>query len=119
MNQNRLARIDSAIQTALSNAFTYDVDSKELSGSLISVISCKITDDLKYCKVLISIFPDKDKEKKFFAVKNCTPFLRKEIASKVNLRIVPELQFELDNSSEYGAKIDGLIAKLHKNDGEN
>ena len=35
----------------------------------------------------------------------------------VNLRIVPELQFEIDDSAAYGANIDRLIASLHK--GEN
>lgn len=116
MNHNRMGRVDSEIQTALANAITYELNSKELEGVMVSVISCHTTPDLKYCKVLISIYPDKDKDKKFFAVKNATPFLRKEIAHKVNLRIVPELQFELDDSAEYGANIDRIIANLHKQD---
>lgn len=114
MNNNRMGRINSEIQTALSHTLTYDMNSKELEGTMISVISCHTTNDLKYCKVLISIFPDKDKEKKFFAIKSATPFLRRELARKVNLRVVPELQFEIDDSSEYGAKIDSIIAKLHR-----
>ena len=105
--------IRTQIQTALSSTFTYDMHSKELEGVMISVISCKTTNDLKHCRVLISIFPDKDKEKKFFAVKNATPFLRKELARKVNLRIVPELTFEIDDSAEYGANIDRLIKSIH------
>lgn len=113
MKQVRLERVDSEIQTALAETFTYDISSPELKGVMVSVISCKTTPDLKYCKVVISIFPDKDKEKKFYAVKETVPFLRREIARKVNLRIVPELQLELDNSAEYGSKIDNLIEKIH------
>ena len=117
MNGNRMARIDSEIQTALSNTLTYDMHSKELEGVIISVIACHTTNDLRHCKVLVSIFPDNDKEQKMFAIKNAIPYLRREIARKVNLRIVPELSFELDDSAQYGAKIDKIIADLHK--GEN
>ena len=113
-NSNRMGRIDSEIQKALAHTFTYDMHSKELDGVMVSVISCHTTNDLKHCKVLISIFPDKDKEKKFFAIKNAVPYLRREIAKNVRLRIVPELTFELDNSAEYGANIDRLIASIHK-----
>ncbi len=112
-NNNRMGRIDSEIQTALSETFTYNMNSPELNGVMVSVISCHTTKDLKHCRVLISIFPDKDKEKKFYAVKNSVHFLRKEIARKVNLRVVPELTFELDNSAEYGANIDRIIESLH------
>ena len=70
MNSNRMGRVNSEIQTALSNILTYELNSKELDGVMLSVISCNTTNDLRHCKVLISIFPDNDKEKKFFAVKN-------------------------------------------------
>lgn len=113
MKQTRLGRVDSEIQTALSNIFTYEINSPDLKGTMISVVGCKTTPDLRHCRVLISIFPDKDKEKKFFAVKETLPFVRRELAHKINLRVVPELQFELDNSAEYGAKIDKLIEGLH------
>lgn len=114
---NRMSRIDSEIQTALSSIITYNLSSPDLQGTLVSVIGVKTSKDLRHAKVLISIFPDKDKEKKFYAVKNATPFLRKELAQRINLRIVPELTFELDNSAEYGAKIDNLIEKIHRDDG--
>lgn len=116
-NSNRMGRIDSEIEKALAHTLTYNMNSKELEGTMVSVISCHTTTDLKHCKVLISIFPDKDKEKKFFAVKNATPYLRREIAKNVRLRVVPELTFELDNSAEYGANIDRLIESIHKKDG--
>ena len=116
MNSNRMGRVDSEIQTALSHTLTYDMQSPELEGVMVSVVSCHTSKDLKHCKVLISIFPDKDKEKKFYAVKNATPYLRRELARQVNLRIVPELQFEIDDSAEYGANIDRLIASIHSSD---
>ena len=116
MNGNRMARVDSEIQTALSSTFTYDMHSKELEGVMVSVISCHTSKDLKHCRVLISIFPETDKEKKFFAIKNAVPFLRKELARKVDLRVVPELTFEIDDSAAYGANIDRIIANLHKGD---
>ena len=57
MKQTRLGRVDSEIQTALSNIFTYDISSPELKGTMVSIVSCKTTNDLRHCRVLISIFP--------------------------------------------------------------
>lgn len=116
MISSRMSRVDSEIQTALSETITYDLSSPELSGSIVSVINVKTSKDLRHARVLVSIFPDKDKDKKFNALKNAIPFLRKEVARKVSLRIVPEIQFEMDNSTEYGAKIDSIIENLHKKD---
>ena len=113
---DRMSRIDSELQTALSKIITYNLNNEELKGCLISVIGVKTSKDLHHAKVLVSIFPDKDKDKKFYALKNSTPFLRRELAHMVNLRIVPELSFEIDNSAEYGAKIDSLIEKIHQGD---
>ena len=35
-----------------------------------------------------------------------------ELAKKVNLRNTPELVFELDDSLEYGAKIDSILKEI-------
>ena len=72
----------------------------------------KVTNDLKYAKVYVSILNAKDNKQTLAALKKSAGFLRSELAKKVNLRNTPELVFELDDSLEYGAKIDSILKEI-------
>ena len=39
-------------------------------------------------------------------------FIKSQVDKTVNLRITPELIFELDDSMEYGAKIDNILKEI-------
>ena len=47
-------------------------------------------------------------------LKESSGFIRSRLAHTVNLRITPELVFELDDSIEHGAKIDAILKTLRK-----
>lgn len=47
-------------------------------------------------------------------LKESSGFIRSQVAKNINLRITPELIFELDDSLEYGAKIDSILNELRK-----
>ena len=46
-------------------------------------------------------------------LKESSGFIRSRLAKTVNLRITPELTFEIDDSIEYGAKIDSILKELN------
>ena len=55
-------------------------------------------------------------------LKSSSGFIRSRIAEKINLRVTPELVFELDDSMEYGEKIDSILKDIMKDikpEGEN
>ena len=79
---------------------------------LISVTKVKVTNDLKYAKIYVSILNAKDVKETMTALKKSAGFIRSELARKVNLRNTPELLFELDDSLEYGAKIDTILKEI-------
>ena len=47
-------------------------------------------------------------------LKKSSGFIRSELAKRINLRNTPELAFELDESLEYGAKIDSILKDITK-----
>ena len=47
-------------------------------------------------------------------LKESSGFIRSQVAKNINLRITPELIFEIDDSLEYGAKIDSILNELKK-----
>ena len=70
--------------------------------------------DLKYAKVSVSILNSKNIKETLAGLKKSSGFLRSELAKRINLRNTPELVFELDESLEYGARIDKIINDLKK-----
>ncbi|MBQ0017027.1 MAG: 30S ribosome-binding factor RbfA [Clostridiales bacterium] len=114
MAKNRMDLINAEIQKALSHTFTYDIHSEVLNGAIITVTKVDTTNDMKYAKVYLSIFPDANKDVVFNNIKQTIPFLRREVAHNVKLRITPELHLFLDDSLEYSQKIDNLLSKINK-----
>ncbi len=112
-NENRLNRIDEELKKELSQIISYELKNPEATG-MISVTKVKITPDLKYAKVYVSILNSKNDEKTMEALKKSAGFIRSQIAKRVNLRITPELVFEKDDSMEYGMKIDSILKDLNK-----
>lgn len=112
-NENRLNRIDEELKKELSQIISYELKNPEATG-MISVTKVKITPDLKYAKVYVSILNSKSDEKTMEALKKSAGFIRSQIAKRVNLRITPELVFEKDDSMEYGMKIDSILKGLNK-----
>ena len=112
-NSNRMNRIDEELKKEISNIVTYDLNNPNITG-LISVTKVKVTPDLKYAKVYISIINSKNTKETFVHLKKASGFVRTEIAKRINLRITPEIIFELDDSIEYGAKIDSILKDIMK-----
>ena len=48
-------------------------------------------------------------------LKESSGFIRSRLAKTVNLRITPELVFEIDDSMEHGARIDSILKELNVN----
>lgn len=112
-NQNRLNRINEELKKEISNIISFELKNPDATG-LISVTRVKITPDLKYAKVYVSMLNSKSKEKTLEALKKSSGYIRTSIAKKINLRITPELVFEEDDSMEYGMKIDSILKDLNR-----
>ena len=110
-NRNRLGRIDEEYKKEISQIINYELKNPNVTG-LISVTKVKVTNDLKYAKVYVSILNSKNIKDTLAALKKSAGFIRSELAKRVNLRNTPEIIFELDDSMEYGAKIDTILKEI-------
>lgn len=113
-NEARLNRVNEELKKEISRIFTFELKNSKVSG-LVSVTKVKITPDFKYAKVYVSILNSKSIGKTMEGLKESSGFIRSQVAKNINLRITPELIFELDDSLEYGAKIDSILNELKKN----
>lgn len=110
-NNPRLGRIDEEYKKELSQIIGYELKNPNVTG-LISVTKVKVTSDLKYAKVYVSILNSKNIKDTLAGLKKSSGYIRSELAKRVNLRNTPELIFELDDSIEYGAKIDSILKEI-------
>ena len=110
-NNNRIGRIDEEYRKELSQIISYDLKNPNVTG-MISVTKVKVTPDLKYAKVYISILNSKNIKDTMDGLKKSSGFIWAELARRINLRNTPELVFEIDDSLEYGAKIDSILKEI-------
>ncbi len=112
-NEARLNRINEELKKEISSIFTFDLKNPNVTG-MLSVTRAKITPDFKYAKIYVSVLNSKNIEKTMQGLKESSGFIRSEIAKRINLRITPELVFELDDSYEQGMRIDSILKDLKK-----
>lgn len=110
---NRLNRINEELKREISNIINYEVTNSNVTG-LISVTKVKNSPDLRYARVYVSILNSKNVKQTLAGLKSSSGFIRSRIAEKINLRVTPELVFELDDSMQYGEKIDTILKDIMK-----
>ena len=110
-NQARLGRIEEEYRKELSQIIGYELKNPNVTG-LISVTKVKVSNDLKYARVYVSILNAKNLKDTLAGIKKSSGFIRSELAKRVNLRNTPELVCELDDSLEYGAKMDTILKEI-------
>ena len=110
---NRIARVNEELKRELSNILNYEVKNSNVTG-MISVTKVKTSPDLKYARVSVSILNSKNVKQTLAGLKAASGFVRSRIAEKMNMRVTPELVFELDESLVYGEKIDTILERIMK-----
>lgn len=110
-NETRLNRINEELKKEISHILTFDLKNPNVTG-MLSVTRAKITPDFKYAKIYVSVLNSKDVDKTMEGLKESSGFIRSKIAKTINLRVTPELTFELDDSLEYGMRIENILKEI-------
>jgi ribosome-binding factor A len=110
-NSNRVDRISEEVMRELSGLLR-EVKDPRVGGVMLSILRCEVTNDLRWCKVRLSVMGECDKKELQRGLKSCSGFLRRELAHRLRLRYTPELVFELDDSIAYGAHISQVLREL-------
>lgn len=114
-SETRLGRINEELKKEISHVISFELKNSEVTG-LVSVTKVDITPDLKYAKVYVSLLNSKSTTKTLNGLKKSEKFIRSQIARTINLRVTPELVFVLDDSIEYGERIDNILKEINEKD---
>ncbi|MFA6949816.1 MAG: 30S ribosome-binding factor RbfA [Lentimicrobiaceae bacterium] len=110
MESKRQQKIARLLQKDLGEIFRL-FGSEHLGGYLITVTKVNITPDISYAKVYLSLFGPSDKDVAFKTIQLHKKDIRHNLATRVKsqLRIIPELEFYIDDSLDYIENIDKLL----------
>ena len=111
MPSRRQIQVASAIQQQMSALLQREL--KDPRIGFATVTSVDVSADLKYARIFVSVMGTPEEQKSTMdALASGKGFIRRELAQRIDMRAVPELQFRLDTSGEYSDKINRLLNEL-------
>ena len=117
----RTDRLDSEYRKEISAIVAGSLKNREPRLKvIISITEADVAPDLKTAKIYLSVYAvsPEEKQQTIAAIRANAGFIRRELYSVMRTRTVPALTFLEDKSMEYGAKMDDIFAKLHKDGNE-
>ena len=112
MESTRQKKVSRLLQKELSSILQKEIYTL-LGNIIVSITIVRVSPDLTSANIFVSIFPVPDPQKALEVIKSNTGLFRKKLAESVRnqLRIVPVLDFFLDDSAAYAEEIDRLLKK--------
>lgn len=110
-SSNRMDKVNETLKKEISVIIDQDLRNQNITG-LVSVTKVKTAPDLSIARVYVSLLNCKSKKNTLEGIKKAAGYIRTEIARRVNLRYTPELIFELDETMEYGSRIESILKEI-------
>lgn len=104
MKDRRQARLSETIRRILSKIIAEEI---LLTDGLITITEVKVSVDVQWADVLVSIFPYHKKEEIMKALQRKVGFLQFLFNKKLRIRHTPKIRFALDSRLEAGI-IEGM-----------
>lgn len=80
-----------------------------------TVTDVEVTGDLRQATIYVSLFgSDKEKKDTLQALKHARGHVRSELGRILNLRHVPEIDFDQDTSLDYSMHIESLLHEINE-----
>ena len=109
----RNARLEESIRAVMAELLLYEVKDPRLDQ--VTVSGVKLSGDRSHATIYFSLIGDEERERQaadgFTAARS---FLRRELAHRMRLRIIPELAFERDTSYAYGDHMERVFDRMHR-----
>jgi len=91
---------------------------KDPRVGFVTVIGVTVTPDLRRARVLYtSLGDEKERRGTAAALRSARGHLRRVIGRQVRMKVLPEIEFEEDETGRTTERIDELLRELHRNEG--
>ncbi|KPK64229.1 hypothetical protein AMJ83_03090 [candidate division WOR_3 bacterium SM23_42] len=110
----RKERVASIIGRQISEIIAHEMKDPRLG--FVTITTVDVSDDLKTAIVYFSSLNDKSEGLE--TLNRAKGYIRSHLANRVRMKYLPNLEFKIDNSFEYGKKIDALLDDISTEDKE-
>jgi ribosome-binding factor A len=113
MESKRQQKVARQLQKDLGEIFQRELP-HAFNGAFITVTNVRVSPDLAIARIYLSFLAAKNKALLMDTIEEKNKTIRQLLGERVRhqLRIVPQLQFFLDDTAEYAEKMDKLFAGI-------
>lgn len=83
-------------------------------GTLVTVLSAKVTANTGHAKFVLSVFPESKKAEVLEILEHSQAEIKDGLAQHVRLRRIPRLHYEFDDTEAEAAIVDTALLELRK-----
>jgi ribosome-binding factor A len=116
MDERRTLRVSEAVREELAEIIGFELDDPRLLA--VDVTEVHVSPDSRHASVKVVLRGDERQRKDALAaLDHAKGYLRRELASRLSLRHVPELHFDRDRNPDVESRIDFLLKRAKKSRG--
>jgi ribosome-binding factor A len=113
MDEHRTLRVAEAVREELAELIGFELDDPRLLG--VEVTEVQVSHDARHASIKVAIRgEERGQNKALAALDHASGYLRRELASRLQLRHVPELHFERDKNPDVESRVDFLLRRAKK-----
>src|SRR5579863_6331030 len=111
MDDHRTQRVSEAVKEELAELIGFEMDDPRLGS--VNVTTADVSPDMRHAHIKVAIVKGQEKQA-LAALEHSKSYLKHELASRLNLRRIPDLHFSADTHPEAESRIDFLIRRAKR-----
>lgn len=117
MESKRQQKFAGVIQQDLAAIFQRE-GLQYLPNTMVTITKVRVTSDLGVARIFLSFFNISDTQTALQTVKSHASEIRYKLGGRIKdqVRVIPQLEFFLDDTSEYVERMDKIFDKINKDD---
>jgi ribosome-binding factor A len=112
MEDHRAQRVSEAVKEELAEIIGFELDDPRLED--VNVTNAEVSSDMRTAHIKVSIGDEVNEKKTMAALEHAKGYLKHELASRLNLRRVPDLYFSADSHPDAESRIDFLLRRAKR-----
>jgi ribosome-binding factor A len=117
MESKRQQKFAGVIQQDLASIFQRE-GMNYLPNTLITITKVRVTPDLAIARVFLSFFNNTNNQQALQNIRQHTAEIRYKLGARIKdqVRVIPQLEFFVDDTSDYVERMDKIFDKIHKDE---
>ena len=110
----KIDRLNNLFLEEISKILRTEIKDERIS--FVTITDVKITSDLYYAKVYVTVLNDKERDNIIKLLNKASNFIERELSHRIEIRRMPNITFVYDESIEYANNIEKIIERINENE---